>query len=202
ARIGRIVAVTSCKGGVGKSTVSFELAKRLAARGLRVGVFDADVYGPSLPTQVPDDVSARGVAASADGWTMEPAAHDSLALMSFGWLGRLMGESDDGEVIDPRGAGTAGELSVQLLHTTAWGDLDYLVVDTPPGTGEIPRALAARARFSGAVVVTTPSPLAIADVVRGVAMLAKFDVPILGVVENMATFTSDCGKVYHPFGRG
>jgi len=202
ARIGRIVAVTSCKGGVGKSTVSFELAKRLAARGLRVGVFDADVYGPSLPTQVPDDVSARGVAASADGWTMEPAAHDSLALMSFGWLGRLMGESDDGEVIDPRGAGTAGELSVQLLHTTAWGDLDYLVVDTPPGTGEIPRALAARAKFSGAVVVTTPSPLAIADVVRGVAMLAKFDVPILGVVENMATFTSDCGKVYHPFGRG
>ena len=186
-RIGRIVAVTSCKGGVGKSTVSFELAKRLAARGLRVGVFDADVYGPSLPTQVPDDVSARGVAASADGWTMEPAAHDSLALMSFGWLGRLMGESDDGEVIDPRGAGTAGEFSVQLLHTTAWGDLDYLVVDTPPGTGEIPRALAARARFSGAVVVTTPSPLAFADVVKGIALFDEVDVPVVGVVENMGS---------------
>ena len=201
-RIGRIVAVTSCKGGVGKSTVSYELSRRLATRGRAVGLFDADVYGPSLPTQVPAEASAAGVAPSGDGWSMVPLEHEAMKLMSFGWLGKLMGATD-GDAVDPRGAGTAGELGVQLLHTTEWGDLDYLVVDTPPGTGEIPRALAARAEFSGAVVVTTPSPLAIADVVRGVAMLAKFEVPVLAVVENMATFTcAGCGAAHHPFGTG
>ncbi|KAH8047067.1 hypothetical protein JL720_16201 [Aureococcus anophagefferens] len=146
ARIGRIVAVTSCKGGVGKSTVSFELAKRLAARGLRVGVFDADVYGPSLPTQVPGDVSARGVAASADGWTMEPAAHDSLALMSFGWLGRLMGESD-GEVIDQRRWHRWRAQRAAAAHD-GLGRSGLPRRRHAAGHGRDPRALAARARFS------------------------------------------------------
>lgn len=196
AQIGRIIGVTSCKGGVGKSTVAFELARRLAGRGRRVGIFDADVHGPSLPTQV--GLNARA-SATSDGWRMAPIESNGMKLMSFGFIGELWDSEAD---IDPRGAGGAGELAVQLLHTTNWGALDDLIVDTPPGTGEIPRALAARAHYAGCIVVTTPSDLAVADVVRGVSMLRKFEVPILGVVENMATFTSDCGKVYRPFGAG
>mmetsp|Transcript_5598 Transcript_5598/g.16486 ORF Transcript_5598/g.16486 Transcript_5598/m.16486 type:complete len:286 (+) Transcript_5598:165-1022(+) len=194
--IQRVIAVTSCKGGVGKSTVSLALARRLARRGARVGLYDADVHGPSLPTQLP---RAGPVAPTADGWAMVPQTHEGLALMSFGLIEQLWGSGDE---IDPRGAGTAGELAVQLLHTTAWGALDYVVIDTPPGTGEVPRALAARAELAGAVVVTTPSDLAVADVVRGAAMLRKFGVPILGVVENMATFRCGCGEVHRPFGTG
>ena len=198
--IKRVIAVTSCKGGVGKSTVSMGLARALAARGHRVGLFDADMHGPSLPSQLPAGVSARGVAPAADGWSVAPLVHDGVACMSYGWIGRLAGAADD-EDLDTRGAGTAGELAIQLLHTTAWGDLDYLVLDTPPGTGEVPRALAARGQLGGAVVVTTPSALAIADVVRGAALLAKFGVPVLGVVENMASFRcGGCGETHHPFG--
>ena len=195
-QIGRIIGVTSCKGGVGKSTVAFELARRLAGRGRRVGIFDADVHGPSLPTQLGEDKRATP---TKDGWRMAPVEAGDMKLMSFGFIGELWDSEAD---IDPRGAGGAGELAVQLLHTTDWGRLDDLIIDTPPGTGEIPRALAARAHYSGCVVVTTPSELAVADVVRGVSMLRKFNIPILGVVENMATFASDCGKIYRPFGDG
>jgi ATP-binding protein involved in chromosome partitioning len=133
-RIGRIIAVTSCKGGVGKSTVSFELASRLAARGQRVGLFDADVYGPSLPSQLP---RTFGVSPSEDGWSMLPLAHSGLQLMSFGFLRGKSGQPTwlPTAEVDPRAAGDPGALAVQLLHTTAWGDLDYLVIDTPPGTG-------------------------------------------------------------------
>lgn len=188
--IARIIAVTSCKGGVGKSTVSLALARELAARGLRVGLFDADVYGPSLPTQI---ALNRTVQRAEDGWTMLPWRQEGLSLMSFGWFG-VWSESDE---VDTRGAGDAGALAVQLLHTTAWGELDYLIVDTPPGTGQIPRALAARGHLSGALVVTTPSVLSVADVVRGVSMLDRFGVPILAVVENMSKFTSTCGRCVH-----
>ena len=131
-QIGRIIGVTSCKGGVGKSTVAFELARRLAGRGRRVGIFDADVHGPSLPTQLGVDKRA---APTADGWRMAPVESGGMKLMSFGFIGELWDSAAD---IDPRGAGGAGELAVQLLHTTDWGRLDDLIVDTPPGTGEIP----------------------------------------------------------------
>ena len=152
--IGRIIAVTSCKGGVGKSTVSFELARRLAARGHRVGLFDADVHGPSLPAQLPAAVSERGVAVAADGAAVLPLEHAGVACKSFGWLARLWG-GDDGAAIDARGAGgDAGFLALQLLHTTAWGEKDFLVIDSPPGTGAVPRALAAR------VAAPRKSPLA------------------------------------------
>jgi Mrp family chromosome partitioning ATPase len=147
--IGRIIAVTSCKGGVGKSTVSFGIAARLAARGHRVGIYDADVNGPSLPTQVSVGSDA-GVSPAADGWSMPPLVHDNgLKMMSFGWLRSACGTPIWGSAaeVDPRGAGKPGALVVQLLHTTVWGELDYLIVDTPPGTGEIPMALAARGGF-------------------------------------------------------
>ena len=202
--IGRIVAVTSCKGGVGKSTVSWQLANRLAARGHRVGLLDADVHGPSLPSQAITG-DGKGVAPCEDGWSMLPLAHAGLKLMSFGWLRSKSGEliwGPEAEV-DPRAAGTAGALAVQLLHTTAWGELDYLLIDTPPGTGEVPMALAARANLAGAICVTTPSKLAVADVVRGVAMLQRFEVPVLAVVENMASFRCcSCDELHFPFGRG
>eukprot|EP01052_Picozoa_sp_SAG31_P004605 SAG31_NODE_192_length_20788_cov_8.938083_7_plen_253_part_00 len=135
---------------------------------------------------------------------MHPLHHDRLSLMSFGWLRSRDGSpiwSAEAEV-DPRGAGSAAALAVQLLHTTRWGELDFLVIDTPPGTGQIPMALAARGHLAGAVVVTTPSKLAVADVVRGVAMLSRFDIPILAVVENMASFRcGSCGTVHFPYGR-
>ena len=162
-----------------------------------MGVFDADVHGPSLPTQAEPGASVAPSLANPD--VMVPVESGGMKLMSFGFIQGLWSA---GDAIDTRGGGAAGELAVQLLHTTKWGALDYLVIDTPPGTGEIPRALAARAHYAGAVVVTTPSDLAVADVVRGVALLRKFDVPILGVVENMATFQCGCGEVHRPFGTG
>ena len=202
--IGRIIAVTSCKGGVGKSTVSVGVAKQLAARGHRVGLYDADVHGPSLPSQVP--VGDRtGVSPSEDGWAMVPLVHDGIPMMSFGWFQDESGEPVWGAAeVDPRGGrGGAAEASVQLLHTTAWGELDYLIIDTPPSTGTIPMALAARGHLAGAVVVTTPSKLAAVDVVRGVSMLGRFAVPVVAVVENMASFRCGaCGTEHFPFGRG
>lgn len=142
---------------MGKSTVSFELAKALSSRGHRVGLFDADIHGPSLPSLVSAATPSTVAHPSNDGWTVQPVESDGLALMSFGWLGGVWNEHDE---LDVRGAGDPGALAVQLLHTTAWGELDYLVIDQPPGTGEIPRALAARAHLAGAVVVSTPSTLA------------------------------------------
>ena len=194
--VGRVVAVTSCKGGVGKSTVSLELARRLAARGWRVGLFDADVHGPSLPTQL--DLHADVVTAS-DGYSVQPLEHEGLRLMSFGWLSRSWNKRADDDIR----LGGGGRLCSQLLHTTRWGELDYLVVDSPPGTGEIPSALYTKVPLCGAVVVTTPSKLATADVVRGLRLLARSRVPVLAVVENMATFTcGSCATVHHPYGRG
>jgi Mrp family chromosome partitioning ATPase len=195
--VGRLIAVTSCKGGVGKSTVSLELARRLAARGHRVGLFDADVHGPSLPTQLPLANEQR-VQTDRSGYSVLPLEHDGLKLMSFGWFSQLWNVHKDDEIRIGRPM-----LCVQLLMTTAWGELDYLVVDSPPGTGEVLTALATRVPLTGALVVTTPSKLAAADVVRGVRMLRRHDVPVVALVENMASFSCDgCGAVHHPFGRG
>ena len=195
--IGRLIAVTSCKGGVGKSTVSLELARRLAARGQRVGLFDADVHGPSLPTQLPLATEQR-VQTARSGYSVLPLEHDGLKLMSFGWFSQLWNLHKDDEIRIGRPM-----LCVQLLQTTAWGELDYLVVDSPPGTGQVLTALTTRVPLTGALVVTTPSKLAAADVVRGVRMLRRHDVPVLALVENMASFScGGCGAVHHPFGRG
>lgn len=192
--IGRLITVTSCKGGVGKSTVSLELARRLAARGHSVGLFDADLHGPSLPAQLPQ--LDQKVELGADGYAVVPFECDGLRLMSFGWFSQLWCPPSQQIRV-------SAKLATSLLHTTAWGDLDYLVVDSPPGTGEIPVALATRVPLHGAVVVTTPSALATADVVRGVRMLERFKVPVLAVVENMASFEcAGCGELHHPFGRG
>ena len=172
--IGRLIAVTSCKGGVGKSTVSLELARRLAARGHRVGLFDADVHGPSLPAQLPQSVSEQRVQTDASGYAVLPLQHGGLRLMSFGWFSRLWNVHEDDEIRIGRSM-----LCIQLLHTTEWGELDYLVIDSPPGTGEVPAALATRVPLTGALVVTTPSKLATADVVRGLRMLRRHAVPVL-----------------------
>ena len=171
--VGRLIAVTSCKGGVGKSTVSLEIALRLASRGNRVGLFDADVHGPSLPTQLPSVLKdGAQVTLAADGWAVLPLEHKSLKLMSMGWLCRLWSRPAD----EVRSGHPPGRLAAMLLHSTAWGELDYLIVDSPPGTGEIPRALYSKVPLTGAIVVTTPSSLAISDVVRGVGMLDRFNV--------------------------
>jgi Mrp family chromosome partitioning ATPase len=202
--VGRIIAVTSCKGGVGKSTVSFGIASQLASRGHRVGIYDADVNGPSLPTQV--SICDTGIQPAEDGWSMPPLVHHSgIKLMSFGWFRNESGAPIWGPAaeVDPRGAGKPGDLAIQLLHTTTWGELDFLIVDTPPGTGEIPMAISARGHLAGAVVVTTPSKLAAADVVRGVSMLNRFEVPVVAVVENMSSFKcGKCGEEHFPFGHG
>lgn len=197
--IRHLIAVTSCKGGVGKSTVSLEVAFRLARRGHRVGLFDADVHGPSLATQLPDAQGGGGWSQlSHGGWAVKPREFDGVKLMSFGWFSRLW-SSDGNEV---RVSGPPGETMTKLLHTTEWGELDYLIVDSPPGTGDVPRALAKKVPLSGAIVVTTPSKLAVVDVVRGVRMLQRFRVPVLAVVENMSSFRCGCGEEHYPFGRG
>ena len=135
------VAVASCKGGVGKSTVSHELARRLSARGHRVGLFDADVHGPSLPSQLPPSVSERRVETGSAGYRVLPFEHGGLKLMSYGWLSRSWNRRPDDEI---RIEGARQCLG--LLQTTAWGELDYLLIDSPPGTGAIPTALASAAQ--------------------------------------------------------
>jgi len=197
-----IIAVTSCKGGVGKSTVSLELAFRLSARGHRVGLYDADIHGPSLPSQLPPSVGERGVRLSEDGFSVQPLQHDGVLLMSFGWFTRLWGRRPQDDDVTLRGS-AIGTLASQLLHTTAWGELDFLIIDSPPGTGDIPQILATRVPLQGAVVVTTPSRLATVDVVRGVRMLQRCKVPVLALVENLSSFKCDgCDKLHYPFGTG
>jgi Mrp family chromosome partitioning ATPase len=198
--VGKLIAVTSCKGGVGKSTVSMQLAYRLASRGHKVGLFDADVHGPSLEAQIPYAEGPSGFSQLAhSGWAVTPREHGTVKLMSFGWFSRLW----TGEGKEVRVNGPAGDAMLKLLHTTVWGELDYLIIDSPPGTGDVPKAIATKVPLSGALVVTTPSRLAVVDVVRGIRMLNRFAVPILGLVENMASFTcDDCGSQHYPFGRG
>ncbi|MEH3087063.1 MAG: iron-sulfur cluster carrier protein ApbC [Xylophilus ampelinus] len=188
-----IVAVASGKGGVGKSTTAANLALALASEGARVGLLDADIYGPSVPLMM-------GVAdrkpASADGKTMEPLEAHGLQLMSIGFL------VDPDQAMVWRGP-MATQALEQLLRQTNWQDLDYLVVDMPPGTGDIQLTLSQRVPIAGAVVVTTPQDLALLDARKGITMFQKVGVPILGLVENMAVHVcSHCGHAEHIFGEG
>ena len=187
-----IIAVASGKGGVGKSTTAVNLALALSAEGGKVGVLDADIHGPSIPMML----GLSGKPESPDGKSIEPKTAHGLQAISIGlFLG------DDTPAIW-RGPMTTQYLQ-QLLTTTLWKDLDYLVIDLPPGTGDIQLTLAQRVPVSAAVIVTTPQDIALLDARRALKMFEKVDVPVLGIVENMAMHTcSNCGHVEHIFGEG
>lgn len=185
-----IIAVASGKGGVGKSTTAANLALALAAEGARVGVLDADIYGPSQPTML----GTSGRPETLDGQTMEPHIAHGLQVNSIGFL------VDDDQAMIWRGP-MATQALEQLLRQTRWQELDYLVVDMPPGTGDIQLTLSQRVPVTGAVIVTTPQDIALIDAKKGLKMFEKVGVPILGIVENMAVhICSNCGHVEHIFG--
>lgn len=191
-RIRNVIAVGSGKGGVGKSTTSVNLALALAAEGARVGVLDADVYGPSVPAML----GLSGRPESHDNTSIEPMRAFGVEAMSIGFL------------VDPdtpmiwRGPMATSAL-MQLFTDTLWGDLDYLLVDLPPGTGDIQLTLAQKIPVAGAVIVTTPQDIATLDAKKALKMFEKVEVPVLGIVENMAVHTcSHCGHVEHLFGQG
>ena len=187
-----IVAVASGKGGVGKSTTAANLALALAAEGARVGVLDADIYGPSQPMMM--GINRRPD--SLDGKNMEPLENHGVQVMSIGFL-----VSQD-EAMVWRGPMATQALD-QLLRQTHWRDLDYLIVDMPPGTGDIQLSLSQRVPMTGAVIVTTPQDIALLDAKKGIKMFEKVGVPILGIVENMAVHVcTHCGHAEHIFGEG
>ncbi len=188
-----IIAVASGKGGVGKSTTAVNLALALAAEGARVGMLDADIYGPSQPTML--GISGRPV--SKDGQSMEPMQGHGIQAMSIGF----MIEGDDAPMVW-RGP-MATQAMEQLLRQTRWNDLDYLLIDLPPGTGDIQLTLAQKVPVTGAVIVTTPQDIALLDAKKGLKMFEKVDVKIIGLVENMSThICSNCGHEEHIFGAG
>ena len=187
-----IVAVASGKGGVGKSTTAANLALALAAEGACVGLLDADIYGPSQPMMM----GIEGRPESDDGKTMDPLENYGVQVMSIGFL------INPNEAMIWRGP-MATQALEQLLRQTNWRDLDYLIVDMPPGTGDIQLTLSQRVPMTGAVIVTTPQDIALLDARKGVAMFDKVGVPILGLVENMAAHVcTKCGHVEHIFGEG
>ena len=194
-RIRNIIAIGSGKGGVGKSTTAVNLALALAAEGARVGVLDADVYGPSIPTML----GLTGRPDSPDGKSIEPMRAHGVEAMSIG----LMVEQDTPMIW--RGP-MATQALTQLLQQTLWGGedgLDYLVVDLPPGTGDIQLTLAQKIPVAGAVIVTTPQDVATLDARKALKMFEKVEVPVLGLVENMAVHVcSNCGHAEHIFGQG
>ncbi|MCC7464096.1 MAG: iron-sulfur cluster carrier protein ApbC [Gammaproteobacteria bacterium] len=188
-----VVAVASGKGGVGKSTVAVNLALAWHAAGARVGLLDADIYGPSLPLML-GLIGQHPT--SPDGKRIRPLQAHGISAMSVGFL------VDPREAVVWRGPMVTSALT-QLLNETEWGELDYLVVDMPPGTGDIQLTLAQKVPVAGAVIVTTPQDIALADARKGVAMFEKVAVPVLGVVENMSLHVcSRCGHVEHIFGSG
>ena len=185
-----IIAVASGKGGVGKSTTAVNLALALAAEGASVGLLDADIYGPSQPMMM----GIEGRPESVDGKNMEPMENFGIQVMSIGFL-----VAQD-EAMIWRGP-MATQALEQLLRQTNWRDLDYLIVDMPPGTGDIQLTLSQRVPITGAVIVTTPQDIALLDAKKGIKMFEKVGVPILGIVENMAVhICSNCGHTEHIFG--
>ena len=188
-----IIAMASGKGGVGKSTTAVNLALALAAEGARVGVLDADIYGPSQPTML----GISGQPKSVDGKSLEPMMNHGLQAMSIGF----MIDGDDTPMVW-RGPMVTQALD-QLLHQTRWDNLDYLVVDLPPGTGDIQLTLAQKVPVTGAVIVTTPQDIALMDARKGLKMFEKVGIKIIGIVENMSThICSKCGHEEHIFGAG
>jgi ATP-binding protein involved in chromosome partitioning len=192
-QVKNIVAVASGKGGVGKSTTAANLALAWAAQGAKVGLLDADIYGPSQPLMM-GLAGAKPV--SADGKHLSPLRAHGVEVMSIGFM------IDQEQPMAWRGPMVTSALT-QLLGDTNWGELDYLVVDMPPGTGDIQLTLAQRVPVSGAVIVTTPQDIALLDARKGLKMFEKVEVRVLGVVENMSMHVcSECGHVEHIFGAG
>ena len=190
--IKHIIAVASGKGGVGKSTTAVNLALALKARGAEVGLLDADIYGPSqqLMLGVAEDVRPE----QQGGQFLLPVKVKGLKTMSMGYL------VTERTPMVWRGPMAGGALA-QMLEQTLWGPLDYLVIDMPPGTGDVQLTLSQKAKVSGAVIVTTPQDIALLDAQKGIEMFRKVDVPILGIVENMAMHVcSQCGHQEHIFG--
>lgn len=194
ANVKNTIAVASGKGGVGKSTTAVNLALALAADGATVGILDADIYGPSQPRML----GQRGKAdvKSHDGRSMEPIISHGIQSMSIGYL------IDEESPMIWRGPMVVQALE-QLLRDTNWRDLDYLIIDLPPGTGDIQLTLSQKIPVTGAVIVTTPQDIALLDARKGLRMFQKVNVPVLGVVENMATYLCpNCGHEEHIFGEG
>jgi ATP-binding protein involved in chromosome partitioning len=189
-KVKNIIAVASGKGGVGKSTTAVNLALALASEGAQVGILDADIYGPSLPMMM----GLTGRPESDDGKTMDPLENYGVQVMSIGFL------VEPDQAMIWRGPMATQALD-QLLRQTNWGDLDYLLVDMPPGTGDIALTLSQRVPLTGAVIVTTPQDIALLDAVKGLTMFEKVSVPILGIVENMSVYCCPkCGHTEHIFG--
>lgn len=187
-----IVAIASGKGGVGKSTVSSNLAVAMAMRGLKVGLLDADVYGPSQPRML----GVSGRPSSPDGQTILPLRNHGVTLMSLGLM------MPDDEALIWRGPMLMGALQ-QMLSQVQWGQLDVLFVDLPPGTGDVQMTLSQKVSVTGAIIVSTPQDIALLDARKGIDMFNRMQVPLLGLIENMASFVCDgCQKVHHPFGHG
>ncbi len=191
-QVKNIIGVASGKGGVGKSTTAANLALALKAEGATVGLLDADIYGPSQPMMM--GLSARPE--SADGKTMNPLLGHGVQVMSIGFL------VSPNEAMVWRGP-MATQALEQLLRQTNWNSLDYLIIDLPPGTGDIQLTLSQRVPMTGSVIVTTPQDIALIDARKGIRMFEKVGVPILGVLENMAVHTcTNCGHTEHIFGEG
>jgi ATP-binding protein involved in chromosome partitioning len=187
-----IIAVASGKGGVGKSTTAVNLALALAAEGAKVGILDADIYGPSIPTML----GLSGYPDSVDNKTMTPKMAYGVQTMSIGYL------IDADQPMIWRGPMATNTLQ-QLLRDTNWVDVDYLIIDLPPGTGDIQLTLAQQIPVSGAIIVTTPQDIALIDAQRGLGMFTKVNVPVLGIVENMSMhICSVCGHAEAIFGEG
>ncbi|RJG14113.1 iron-sulfur cluster carrier protein ApbC [Pseudomonas cavernicola] len=194
ANVKNVIAVASGKGGVGKSTTAANLALALAREGAKVGILDADIYGPSqgIMFGIPEGTRPQ---VKDQKWFVPIKAH-GVEVMSMAFL------TDDNTPMVWRGPMVSGAL-IQLVTQTAWGDLDYLVVDMPPGTGDIQLTLAQKVPVAGAVIVTTPQDLALLDARKGIEMFRKVNIPVLGVVENMAVhICSNCGHAEHLFGEG
>tara|TARA_Y100001933_G_scaffold259508_1_gene309555 strand:- start:17 stop:1078 length:1062 start_codon:yes stop_codon:yes gene_type:complete len=190
--VDRIIAIASGKGGVGKSTVASNLACALAAEGRRVGLLDADVYGPSQPRML----GVSGRPASPDGKTILPLRNHGVTMMSIGLM------VNEGQAVVWRGPMLMGALQ-QMLMQVQWGALDVLLVDLPPGTGDVQLTLSQKAAVDGAIVVSTPQDVALLDARKGIDMFQQLKVPVLGLIENMSThICSNCGHEEHIFGHG
>ena len=191
-KIKNIIAVASGKGGVGKSTTASNLALALSAEGARVGILDADIYGPSQAMMMGITDKPR----SEDGETMEPLVSHNIQVMSIGLL------VDPDSALIWRGPMTKKALE-QMLHQTNWKDLDYLIVDMPPGTGDVALTLAQEVPITGGIIVTTPQDIALLDAHRGLKMFEQVEINILGIIENMSIhICSQCGHAEHIFGEG
>ncbi|UFM66351.1 Mrp/NBP35 family ATP-binding protein [Paracoccus sp. MA] len=190
--VARILAIGSGKGGVGKSTLTANLAVALARKGRRVGLLDADIYGPSQPRML----GLTGQRPTSDGQMIEPLHAHGVTVMS---LGLMMKE---GEAVVWRGPMLMGALQ-QMLNQVKWGELDVLLVDLPPGTGDVQLSLCQKAQVSGAIIVSTPQDVALIDARRAIDMFGKLKTPVLGLVENMSTYICpNCGHEAHLFGHG